>query len=152
MPNDMSRPHRQLTLPAFTGTVSLAQSIDRLREHPGLSLTRRRDLMSGLRSIARTLNTDPASLPADISILRARLAKSAEPSPGISDKTRQNCLSNATGCHQQDRLSFLLSGRHSVPISLTGAGAPNSPGSRGSALSGRSSRRMWMMRSSSASS
>ena len=114
MPNDMSRPHRQLTLPAFTGTVSLAQSIDRLREHPGLSLTRRRDLMSGLRSIARTLNTDPASLPADISILRARLAKSAEPSPGISDKTRQNCLSNATAAFRALGIAGMPSARQVV--------------------------------------
>jgi len=78
------------------GTPMLAELLLRLKTDEGdLSDTRRRDLASGLRGIAKALNQTPETVPADLGWLQPRLNKVAPAALGMTPKSWSNTLSNA---------------------------------------------------------
>ena len=64
--------------------VCLAEVICRLQVDPDLSLVRKREMISALRSVARLLELDPAAIPAAPRELRNRLAALSPAAGGIS--------------------------------------------------------------------
>ena len=74
-------------------TPSFAQLIDRL-PHTHLSATRRRDLASGLRRVAKALGKPCDGVFADPGWLRPRLDKIVPVAIGVSDKSWSNALSD----------------------------------------------------------
>lgn len=77
------------------GTPMFSDLIERIQTDESLSVTRRRDLMSGLRRIATTLGRAPEDIPCDARWLQPRLARIAPAAHRITAKTWQNALSNA---------------------------------------------------------
>ncbi|MBI6630366.1 site-specific integrase [Pontibaca salina] len=77
------------------GTLMFADLIALLAKDPSLSATRRRDLMSGLRRVAKALGQAPQNVPADSRWLQPRLAKRAPAALGLSPKSWQNAVSDA---------------------------------------------------------
>lgn len=81
------------TLP--TDTVTLAEAIERITADAELSATRRRDLASALRTIARALGHPPEILPASVHWLRPRLERLHHAQLGLSAKRWRNVVSDA---------------------------------------------------------
>ena len=83
--------------PALVDAESLtfAGVIGRIKAMVGLSLTRRRDLQSALRTLARMINRDPAEIPANINWLHVRLRRVNPASFDISKKRFSNIKSDA---------------------------------------------------------
>jgi integrase len=77
------------------GTPMLSDVIERLDEIAMLSPTRRRDMISGLRRVARALGRAPQEVPADPRWLQPRLAQILPAALGISQKSWVNTVSNA---------------------------------------------------------
>ena len=82
------------TLPA--GTVTLATAIERINASTDLTPTRRRDLTSALRTVARALGRPQEILPASVHWLRPRLARLHPEQFGVSAKRWRNVVSDAT--------------------------------------------------------
>lgn len=82
---------------AFLGidTPMFSEIMKQIEDDERLSATRRRDFLSGLRNVAKALNRQPASVPADGRWLQPRLAKIEPVALGVSQKTWSNTLSNA---------------------------------------------------------
>lgn len=76
-------------------TPTFAALIAALAEAPGLSPTRRRDLASGLRRVAKALGRSPETTLADPKWLQPRLARVAPAAAGLSPKSWTNALSDA---------------------------------------------------------
>lgn len=76
-------------------TPSFADLIERLGADETLTLSRRKDLVSGLRRVASALDRTPAQVPADPRWLQPRLARIVPAALGIATKTWQNSVSNA---------------------------------------------------------
>ena len=78
------------------GTPTFAELLLRLKSD-GVDLpdTRRRDLASGLRGIAKAVNQSPETVPADLGWLQPRLEKVAPAALGMTAKSWSNTLSNA---------------------------------------------------------
>jgi hypothetical protein len=55
-----------------------------IESHPGLTPSRRQEMLSALRIVARILGADPGSIAADPSDLRRRLAHVSHASAGLS--------------------------------------------------------------------
>jgi len=79
------------------GTPSFAELIENIGTCPDLPATRRRDILSGLRSVAKALGRMPGDIPADPAWLQPRLAKVAPAALGLSAKSWQNAVSAARG-------------------------------------------------------
>ena len=77
------------------GTRSLADVIDGLLSTLDVLGTRTRDMVSGLRTVARAIGRTPEEIPADPRWLRTRLAKVEPAALGLTAKTWSNALSNA---------------------------------------------------------
>ena len=69
--------------------------IERLLDAPDLFGTRTRDMVSGLRTVARAIGKTPEEIPADPRWLRTRLDKVEPAAIGLTAKTWSNVLSNA---------------------------------------------------------
>ncbi|MEQ9640309.1 MAG: site-specific integrase [Alphaproteobacteria bacterium] len=82
------------TLPA--NAVTLAEAIERIMADAELAATRRRDLASALRTIARALGRPPQILPASVHWLRPRLERLHHEQLGLSAKRLRNVVSDAT--------------------------------------------------------
>lgn len=76
-------------------TPSFADLIDLLGGNNTPTVTRRRDLISGLRRVVEALDRAPAQVPADPRWLQPRLARIAPAAIGVTPKTWQNAVSNA---------------------------------------------------------
>jgi integrase len=77
------------------GAPSLADCIARIEQNAQISPTRRRDLASALRRLARAIDRPAAETPADPTWLRPRIARIAPAAIGVSPKTWSNVLSDA---------------------------------------------------------
>lgn len=77
------------------GTPSFADVICYLEDNPELFSTRTRDMISGLRRVARALGREPEEVPADPRWLQPRLEKIVPAALGISPKTWSNAQSDA---------------------------------------------------------
>lgn len=77
------------------GTPWLSDCIRKIEQNNTLPATRRRDLASALRRIARAIDRTADQTPADPTWLRPRLARVAPAALGISPKTWSNVLSDA---------------------------------------------------------
>ena len=77
------------------GTPTLEHVLSCLADDTSLPTTRRRDFMSAVRLIAKTLGQPPSHIPADPTFLRQKLSKLTSPQLGKTAKTRANVLSNA---------------------------------------------------------
>lgn len=75
--------------------LMLSDVIKRLDDVAGLSTTRRRDLKSAIRAIARLVNKSPETTPANINWLHVRLRRVHPSQHGISKKRFQNIKSDA---------------------------------------------------------
>ncbi len=75
--------------------MTLAQCIERLRNHPDLSAIRKRDLVSALNRLSSILHRAPDAIPADPGWLQPRLSKIEPAAIGLSHKTWSTLLSNA---------------------------------------------------------
>lgn len=89
----------QVPVPLDTSFVArnrptLGACIDLLREHPNLSCTRRRDLVSALLRVSSILNRSPETIPADPAWLQPRLSKIEPAAIRVSRKSWTNMLSN----------------------------------------------------------
>lgn len=101
------------------GTPMLAELLLRLQTESGdLSDTRRRDLASGLRGIARGINQTPETVPADLGWLQPRLEKVAPAALGMSAKSWSNTLSNAKAALEHFQLAKrrVRRRRHLCPV------------------------------------
>lgn len=88
------------------GTPMIAELLLRLKCDDGdLSDTRRRDLASGLRGIARAVNQSPETVPADLGWLQPRLEKVAPAALGMTAKSWSNTLSNAKAALEHFQLA-----------------------------------------------
>lgn len=88
------------------GTPMLADLLLRLKTEGGdLSDTRRRDLASGLRGIAKAINQTPETVPADLGWLQPRLEKVAPAALGMTAKSWSNTLSNAKAALEHFQLA-----------------------------------------------
>lgn len=76
-------------------TPMFAELIARMAKDPELTPERQRDLISGLRRVARALGRAPEEVPADPKWLQPRLAKVMPAALGITPKAWQNALSDA---------------------------------------------------------
>jgi integrase len=76
-------------------TPMFSDLIARIGEDGGLKSTRRRDMISGLRRVAKALGLPPQDVPCHGRWLQPRLAKIAPAALGLSIKTWQNAVSNA---------------------------------------------------------
>ena len=106
-----SLPTRPTTMPGLSGPTSprqssvspgpttgqparaaatLAEVIETVRTHPDLAPTRRRDLISALRTTARLCHMSPAQLPAEPRDLRHRLRDLHPAAVGMSGKRFRN--------------------------------------------------------------
>ncbi len=83
----------QATLPV--GGPTLADAIERIVNDTGLERTRRRDMASALRSIAKALGRPPEILPASAHWLQRRLEGVHHEQLGVTAKTWRNITSNA---------------------------------------------------------
>lgn len=90
----------------------LSKVLGRLDEIEGISPTRRRDLKSAIRAVARLVGKTPEAAPANINWLHVRLKRIHPAEHGIKMKTFQNIKSDAlkalelTGC-SRDRKDWL---------------------------------------------
>ncbi|SDE73554.1 site-specific integrase [Ruegeria marina] len=78
-----------------SGTPMFAEIIDQLQADKSLSNARRRDMISGLRRIAKALGLPPQDVPCDSRWLQPRLAKIAPARLGLTAKSWQNAVSDA---------------------------------------------------------
>jgi integrase len=76
-------------------TPMFSEVMQKVEAAPDLSATRRRDILSGLRQVARALNRAPENVPADAVWLQKRLETIAPAALHLSGKTWSNALSNA---------------------------------------------------------
>lgn len=83
------------------GTPMFADLIVRLMSDTSLSETRRRDLISGLRRVAKALNRAPEDVPASGRWLQPRLAKIHPANLGVTAKAWQNAVSDARNAMAQ---------------------------------------------------
>ncbi|PUB09596.1 tyrosine-type recombinase/integrase [Yoonia sediminilitoris] len=72
-----------------------ADLIAKLGEDNSLKSTRRRDMISGLRQVAKALDRPPQDVPCHGRWLQPRLTKISPAARGLSTKTWQNAVSNA---------------------------------------------------------
>ena len=77
------------------GTPMFSDIMHKVETAADLSATRRRDILSGLRRVAKALNRAPEQVPADAAWLQTRLSSFAPASIGLSPKTWSNALSDA---------------------------------------------------------
>lgn len=77
------------------GTPMFSDVIDHLGRNPELLSTRNRDVISGLRRVARALGRTPDEVPADARWLRPRLEKVAPAALGLAPKSWLTALSDA---------------------------------------------------------
>ncbi|MFD2741177.1 tyrosine-type recombinase/integrase [Sulfitobacter aestuarii] len=77
------------------GTPYFSDVIDAVGADPTLSCTRRRDMVSGLRRVAKALNRSPNTIPADIKWLQPRLEQVQPASLGLRPKSWSNAHSDA---------------------------------------------------------
>jgi integrase len=83
------------------GTLMFSDVIERLQADVDLSETRRRDLVSGLRRLAKALGRPPEDVPCDTRWLQKRLGKINPATFGIATKTWQNTVSDARAAMAQ---------------------------------------------------
>lgn len=76
-------------------TPSLAEVLAHVQASPDLSPTRRRDLASGLRRVARAIGSPIEEAPADPIWLRPRIARVAPAAIRLSEKSWVNAVSDA---------------------------------------------------------
>ena len=76
------------------GTRTLAHVVEQIGADTNLSDTRRRDMISGMRRLAKAMDRSLAEVPADPSWLQPRLAGLMPAALGISQKTLQNAISD----------------------------------------------------------
>ena len=77
------------------GTPSFADLIDDLTRQGDLFPSRQRDMISGLKRVAKALGLPPGDVPADAKWLQPRLAKISAARLGLTPKTWLNIVSNA---------------------------------------------------------
>ncbi|WP_026758874.1 site-specific integrase [Sediminimonas qiaohouensis] len=77
------------------GTPMFADLIVRLGQEQSLNPTRRRDMISGLNRVAKTLGRAPQDVPCHTRWLQPRLSKISPAAFGLTPKTWQNAVSNA---------------------------------------------------------
>lgn len=77
------------------GTPMLSEVMEKVTAHPDLSPTRRRDILSGLRRVAKALGRTPEDIPAHAAWLQKRIEKVAPAAIGLSPKSWQNSVSDA---------------------------------------------------------
>lgn len=77
------------------GTPTFASVIRELEADPNLGDLRKRDLISGLRRVAKALGRPPAETIADPKWLQPRLMQIAPVALGLTDKSWQNAISDA---------------------------------------------------------
>jgi len=82
-------------------TPMFSDLIARIGEDGGLKSTRRRDMISGLRRVAKAIGRAPQDVPCHGRWLQPRLAKIAPAALGLSIKTWQNAVSNARSAMAQ---------------------------------------------------
>lgn len=78
-----------------TGTLMFAELITRLENDQSVKPTRRRDMISGLRRVAKALGLPPQDVPCHGRWLQPRLAKIAPAALKLSPKAWQNAVSDA---------------------------------------------------------
>lgn len=78
-----------------TGTLMFAELITRLENDANMKPTRRRDMISGLRRVAKALGLPPQDVPCHGRWLQPRLAKIAPAALKLSPKAWQNAVSDA---------------------------------------------------------
>src|SRR5689334_978680 len=83
-----------MAAPMLTQTPTLADVIVRLEADSTLAPERRRDLIGGVRFIAKALGRDPATLPAVLNLLRPKINALCPEVLGVSDKTLKNARAN----------------------------------------------------------
>lgn len=83
------------------GTPMFADLIHQLQDAEDVSPTRRRDLISGLRRVAKALGRDPKDVPADPKWLQPRIAKVMPAALNLSQKTWTNAVSDAKSAMTQ---------------------------------------------------
>ena len=76
-------------------TPMFSEIMQRIEDDVDLSEGRKRDLISGLRRVARALGRAPQEVPADTRWLQPRLAAVAPAALGLTAKSWQNALSDA---------------------------------------------------------
>lgn len=76
--------HHEHAHPSVSGGLTLTHVMSRIEGHPDLAPSRRQEMVSALRTVARALGSEPASIPADLSVLRKRLAGVSAMSAGVS--------------------------------------------------------------------
>lgn len=77
------------------GTLTFAAILEKLEADPDLSKSRRRDLISGMRRVAKRLGRPLDEVPADPKWLQPRLSKIAPAALGLTVKSWQNAVSDA---------------------------------------------------------
>lgn len=77
------------------GTPMFSDLMQHLEEATDLSPSRRRDLQSDLRRVAKALGRSPGDVPADAKWLQPRLSRVAPAALGLSAKSWSNALSDA---------------------------------------------------------
>ena len=85
------------------GTQSLADVIDGLLLTLDVLGTRTRDMVSGLRTVARAIGRTPEEIPADPHWLRTRLAKVEPAALGLTAKTWSNAREQRQGGARRSR-------------------------------------------------
>ncbi len=98
------------------GTVMFANVITALDSDEELNVVRRRDMVSGLRQVAKVLGRDPKDVPCHAAWLQARLSKISPATYNLSHKTWQNVQSNAKAAMVQ---VGILNGKISRKADLT---------------------------------
>jgi integrase len=111
-------PARLATAFVAADTPTLADVLRHVETSPTLSPTRRRDLASGLRRLARGIGVSLEEAVADPAWLRPRIAGVAPAALGISPKSWTNALSDAKAAMCA---VGIVEGRASRPVPLTGA-------------------------------
>lgn len=84
-------------------TPMFAEVIDQLRSERSLSDGRRRDMISGLRRVAKALGLPPEDVPCDSRWLQPRLSKVTPAALGLAPKSWQNAVSDARAALAQFR-------------------------------------------------
>ncbi|MFX3653930.1 MAG: hypothetical protein ACN6IW_00360 [Paracoccaceae bacterium] len=74
---------------------SFADALSFIDGAPDISPTRRRDLASGLRRVAKAIGCEPSEIPADPAWLRPRIARVAPAAVGLTSKSWSNTVSDA---------------------------------------------------------
>lgn len=77
------------------GTPTFAAVLQRIEADPDIAPTRRRDMISGLRRVAKALGLAPEEVVADPGWLRTRLARVMPAALGVTEKSWQNAVSDA---------------------------------------------------------